>query len=110
MPVFDPIDIPAFVAEKYENEIKIIKNYLTGAFPDADVAFAYSVVLHSMGFRVSDDHRDNLVFFNSMFLEDLDSPLTTWLGSSGIKEFIKMNKDATLMISSSGELQLKTNW
>jgi hypothetical protein len=110
MPAFDPIDIPSFVAEKYQTEINAIKKYLNNAFPDGEVDFAYSVGLHSIGFRVSDYQGNNIVFFNSMFLEDLDSPLAAWLDSSGIKEFVAMNKDATLMVSRTGELQLKSNW
>ena len=110
MPAFDPIDIPSFVTEKYQNEIKIIENYFTEAFPDGVVDFAYSVGLHSIGFRVSDSNGDNIVYFNSMFIEDLDLPLKTWLDSSGVKEFIAMNKESTLIVGRTGELQIKTNW
>jgi hypothetical protein len=109
MPAFDPIDIPSFAAEKYQDEIKTIKNYFTEALPNSVVEVAYSIDLNSIGFRISDNNSYNVVFFKSIFLEYLDSPLTTWLASSGIKEFIAMNNEATLMVEKTGELQLRMN-
>ena len=109
MPAFDPIHIPTLVTEKYLNEIKTIKKYLTEAFPDGVVDVAYSIGLLSIGFRVTDDNGYNIVYLKTMFFEDLDSPLNSWLDSSGIKEFLAMNNQSTLIVKRNGELKLQIN-
>jgi hypothetical protein len=109
MPSFDPIHIPTFVAEKYQNEMKTIKKYLTDAFPDSDIDVAYSVDLLSIGFRVTDENGYNIVYLKTMFIEDLDLPLNSWLDSSGIKEFLAMNNQSTLIVKRTGELKLQIN-
>ena len=106
MPTFDPIHIPTFVAEKYQNEMKAIKKYLTDAFPDGDIDVAYNVDLLSIGFRVTDDNGYNIVYVKTMFLEDLDPPLNSWLDSSGIKEFLAMNNQSTQIVKRTVELKL----
>lgn len=105
MPAFEPIHIPTYVAEKYQNEIKTIKKYLTDAFPHCTVDIAYNIDLFSIGFRASDDRGNNVVYFRSQFLEDLNSPLTPWLDSSGIKEYFAMNNESVVIINNTGKLQ-----
>ena len=110
MPAFDPIDLSSFVNEKYKKEIKAVKKYLSEAFPDSKIGFAYSVDNQAIAFKVVDDNGYNIVMIKSMFLEDLDAPLDTRIGSSGIKEFIAMNREATLVVSRAGELQLRIDF
>jgi hypothetical protein len=105
MPPYDPIHIPTFVAKKYIDEIRTIKKYLAVAFPNSTVDIAYSIDLFAMGFRVSDINGNNVVYFNSIFLEYLNAPLKDWLSSSGIKEYFSMHADSTILIDKAGELK-----
>jgi hypothetical protein len=107
MPAYEPISIPDFVKEKYQHEIKTIKKYLAEAFPEHSITFGYSVELFSIGFTLAHYTGQNVIFFKSMFLENLDSPLDNWLKSSGIKEFVAMNTETTLVIDNDGKLLLR---